>query len=58
MIIMTEPFAEHHCANKDSHHYYIMYDPTTVDLMNKIGVKDFTVADVVEYLTAKTGNVQ
>jgi len=53
MIIMTKSFAEHHCANKDFHHYYIMYDPTTVDLMNKIGVNDFTVADVVEYLTGK-----
>jgi len=39
-------------ANTDNK-YYIMYDPTTVDLMGKIGDDNFTVADVVEYLTGK-----
>ena len=51
--MMTESFAEHHRAHTGSHKYYIMYDPTTVDLMNKIGVRDFTVTDIVEYLTGK-----
>jgi radical SAM superfamily enzyme YgiQ (UPF0313 family) len=31
--------------------YYIMYDPTAVDLMDKIGKDHFGVVDVVEYLT-------
>ena len=33
--------------------YYIMYDPTTVNLMGEIGVDNFTVIDIVEYLSGK-----
>lgn len=33
--------------------YYIMYNPSTINLMEKIGVKDFTMSDVIEYLTGK-----
>ena len=33
--------------------YYIMYDPSTVDLMGKIGADNFTVTDVIEFLTGK-----
>ena len=33
--------------------YYIMYDPSTVNLMGKIGANNFTVTDVIEYLTGK-----
>lgn len=41
-------------ANRnDSDKYYIMYNPSTVNLMEKIGVKNFTITDVVEYLTGK-----
>jgi radical SAM superfamily enzyme YgiQ (UPF0313 family) len=39
--------------NNQSDKYYIMYTPSTVNLMEKIGVKDFTVIDTVEYLTGK-----
>ncbi len=33
--------------------YYIMYNPSTVDLMGKIGDEGFTAPDIVEYLTGK-----
>jgi len=33
--------------------YYIMYTPSTVNLMGKIGVADFSVTDIVEYLTGR-----
>lgn len=38
---------------KDFKKYYIMYNPTTVDLMHKIGADNFSVEDVVEYLTGR-----
>jgi len=38
---------------KKSSDYYIMYNPSTVNLMEKIGASHFTVPDVVEYLTGK-----
>lgn len=38
----------------DMNKYYIMYDPSTVNLMGKIGADNFTVMDIVEYLTGKT----
>jgi radical SAM superfamily enzyme YgiQ (UPF0313 family) len=41
--------AEHH----DSGKYYIMYNPSTINLMEKIGVNNFTMTDLVEYLTGK-----
>ncbi|HOG89973.1 MAG TPA: radical SAM protein [Smithella sp.] len=37
----------------NNHKYYIMYDPTTVDLMGKIGDQHFETVDVVEYLTGR-----
>jgi len=37
----------------DTDKYYIMYDPNTVNLMEKIGLNDFAVIDIVEYLTGK-----
>jgi hypothetical protein len=37
----------------DVNKYYIMYAPSTVQLMGKIGADNFTVIDVVEYLTGK-----
>jgi hypothetical protein len=37
----------------DSNKYYIMYGPSTVQLMEKVGADNFTVLDVVEYLTGK-----
>jgi radical SAM superfamily enzyme YgiQ (UPF0313 family) len=40
---------EHHQTGK----YYIMYNPSTICLMEKIGVDGFTVEDTVEYLTGK-----
>jgi len=40
---------EHNNFNK----YYIMYNPSTINLMEKIGVDNFTVTDVIEYLTGK-----
>lgn len=33
--------------------YYIMYNPSTINLMEKIGAENFTVPDVVGYLTGK-----
>lgn len=33
--------------------YYIIYCPSTVQLMEKIGAENFTVMDVVEYLTGR-----
>ena len=39
--------------HNDSDKYYIMYAPSTVNLMEKIGVDNFTITDVVEYLTGK-----
>jgi radical SAM superfamily enzyme YgiQ (UPF0313 family) len=39
--------------HNDFNRYYIMYAPSTVNLMEKIGVKNFTITDVVEYLTGK-----
>ncbi|PKN36482.1 MAG: hypothetical protein CVU62_14245, partial [Deltaproteobacteria bacterium HGW-Deltaproteobacteria-2] len=33
--------------------YYIMYNPSTINLMGKIGANNFTVTDVIEYLTGK-----
>jgi len=41
-----------HKRNK-SDKYYIMYGPSTIQLMGKIGADNFTVIDVVEYLTGK-----
>ena len=38
---------------KDDHSYYIMYDPTTVDLMGKIGDQHFETVDIVECLTGR-----
>lgn len=37
----------------DFNKYYIMYNPSTVNLMEKIGEKHFTITDIVEYLTGK-----
>ncbi|KUG22099.1 bche/p-methylase family protein [hydrocarbon metagenome] len=37
----------------DFNKYYIVYNPSTVNLMEKIGSYDFTVTDVIEYLTDK-----
>lgn len=39
--------------NNKSDKYYIMYGPSTIQLMGKIGADNFTVIDVVEYLTGK-----
>ncbi|MCX5849168.1 MAG: radical SAM protein [Deltaproteobacteria bacterium] len=39
--------------HNESDKYYIMYAPSTVQLMEKIGADNFTVIDVVEYLTGK-----
>jgi hypothetical protein len=39
--------------HNDSDKYYIMYIPSTVNLMEKIGADNFTITDVVEYLTGK-----
>ena len=50
---MTKSFAENRDTKKNLKKYYIMYDPTTVDLMGKIGVAGFTVEDTVEYLTGR-----
>ncbi|KQC09050.1 MAG: hypothetical protein APR62_03450 [Smithella sp. SDB] len=33
--------------------YYIMYDPSTVNLMEKIGADNFIVSDIIEFLTGK-----
>ena len=41
--------AEHNGFNK----YYIMYNPSTINLMDKIGADNFTITDVVEYLIGK-----
>ena len=38
-------------GNSSFDKYYIMYDPPTVNLMGKIGADNFTVTDVIEYLT-------
>jgi len=51
-MINKEPFkisAERNYFNK----YYIMYKPSTINLMEKIGLYNFTMTDVVEYLTEK-----
>ncbi|MCX5850123.1 MAG: hypothetical protein NTW65_11835 [Deltaproteobacteria bacterium] len=40
---------EHNDFNK----YYIMYNPSTINLMEKICVDNFTITDVIEYLTGK-----
>jgi len=40
-------------VHNEIHKYYIMYAPSTVNLMEKIGVTNFTVNDVVEYITGK-----
>jgi len=51
-MINNEPFkisAERNYFNK----YYIMYKPSTINLMEKIGLYNFTMTDVVEYLTEK-----
>ena len=40
-------------ANSISDRYYIMYDPSTVNLMGKMGANDFTVTDIIEYLTRR-----
>ncbi|MBN1472021.1 MAG: hypothetical protein JW925_09585 [Syntrophaceae bacterium] len=40
-------------ANTDLDKYYIMYNPSTADLMCKINDDSFTIVDIVEYLTAK-----
>ncbi len=37
----------------DFNKYYIVYNPSTVNLMEKIGEKHFTITDIVEYLTGK-----
>lgn len=37
----------------DAGKYYIMYAPTTAELMGKIGDQQFDVVDVVEYLTGR-----
>ena len=39
--------------HNDSDKYYIMYNPSTINLMEKIGVDNFTITDVVECLTGK-----
>jgi len=39
--------------HNDFSKYYIMYAPSTVQLMEKIGAGNFTVVDLVEYLTGK-----
>jgi hypothetical protein len=33
--------------------YYIMYAPSAINLMEKIGLDNFTIMDVIEYLTGK-----
>ena len=45
-VPVTDPFG-------DSNKYYIVYNPSTVNLMEKIGEKHFTITDIVEYLTGK-----
>jgi hypothetical protein len=40
-------------GGKDASKYYVMYSPSTIQLMEKIGVEGFSVPDVVEYLTGK-----
>ena len=35
----------------DFNKYYIVYNPSTVNLMRKVGSYNFTVTDVIEYLT-------
>ena len=39
--------------NNNLKKYYIMYNPSTVHLMGKLGADHFTVIDVVEYVTGK-----
>jgi radical SAM superfamily enzyme YgiQ (UPF0313 family) len=41
--------AGHNASGK----YYIMYAPSTANLMGKIGADNFTITDVVEYLTGR-----
>jgi radical SAM superfamily enzyme YgiQ (UPF0313 family) len=41
--------AEHDESDK----YYIMYAPSAINLMEKIGLDHFTIIDVIEYLTGK-----
>lgn len=37
----------------DFNKYYIMYNPPTVNLMDRVGADNFTLNDVIEYLTGK-----
>lgn len=39
--------------NKKSDKYYIMYTPSTINLMEKVGADDFTVTNIIEYITGK-----
>lgn len=39
--------------HEDYGKYYIMYGPSTVQMMEKIGAVNFSVTDVVEYLTGR-----
>ena len=47
----NDPFNQKSDAHNVQDKYYIMYDPTTVNLMGKIGDNNFTMVDIVEYLT-------
>ena len=38
---------------EDFNPYHIVYNPSTVDLMGKIGTDNFTIPDVIEYLTGR-----
>jgi hypothetical protein len=51
------PLADTFGSHTDSNKYYIMYDPTTVDLMCKIDDDNFTVVDIVEHLTGKNWKI-
>jgi hypothetical protein len=39
--------------HNESDKYYIMYAPSAINLMEKIGLDNFTIIDVIEYLTGK-----
>jgi len=52
-IMTKETSANPSISSTDSGRYYIMYDPTTVDLMNKIDDDHFAVTDIVDYLTGR-----
>jgi hypothetical protein len=50
---MTDDESVNVSDKNDVNKYYIMYSPSTVQLMEKIGANNFTMLDVVEFLTGK-----